>query len=163
MTGEFINVAIVATILGAATVGGIFFGFSSFIMAALGRVGPEAGIAAMQAINVTVLNRWFFGVFFGTALVALALTVLGLLTPGSPGSAWLVAGGLLYVVGCILVTIVFNVPLNERLAAADPASAAGRALWARYLTVWTRWNTVRTVASLAAAAVLLMAVIMAVV
>lgn len=159
MNGEIVNVAIIATTLGAATVGGIFFGFSSFIMAALGRVGPEAGIAAMQAINVTVLNRWFFGVFFGTAVVALALTVLGLLTPGSPGSAWLIAGGLLYVVGCILVTIVCNVPLNDRLAAADPASPAGRELWAHYLTVWTRWNTVRTVASLAAAASFVMALV----
>lgn len=159
MFTEIIDVAVIATILGAATVGGIFFGFSSFIMAALGRVEPEAGIAAMQAINVTVLNRWFFGVFFGTALAGLALAVLGLLTPGAPGSAWLVAGGLLYVVGCILVTIAFNVPLNNRLAAADPASPAGRDLWARYLTVWTRWNTVRTVASIAAAAALVMAVV----
>src|SRR5260370_18932212 len=39
------------------------------------------------------------------------------------GSAWLVVGGLLYVVSTFLVTIVFNVPLNDALAAIDPDNA----------------------------------------
>lgn len=40
-----------------------------------------------------------------------------------PGAIYLLIGGLLYLVGTILVTIVFNVPLNDGLAAVDPTSA----------------------------------------
>ena len=69
----------------------------------------------------------------------------------------MLAGGLLYVVGGFLVTIVFNVPMNNALAVVDPASAEGASYWTRYLTRWTAWNHVRTVACLAAAAALIVA------
>lgn len=64
----------------------------------------------------------------------------------------MLAGSVLYVVGTFLVTMICNVPLNDRLAAADPSSADSARLWATYLTQWTFWNTVRTLAALAAAA-----------
>jgi uncharacterized membrane protein len=51
--------------VGSGLVAGIFFAFSNFVMKALARVPPAQGIAAMQSINVVVLNRWFFAVFFG--------------------------------------------------------------------------------------------------
>jgi uncharacterized membrane protein len=63
-------------------------------------------------------------------------------------------GSLLYVIGTFLVTMVCNVPLNDALAVADPTSGDGARLWAGYLTNWTFWNHVRTVAALAAAALL---------
>jgi uncharacterized membrane protein len=47
------------------------------------------------------------------------------------------------------VTMVFNVPLNDSLAAAG---ADGDAIWADYLKTWTIWNHVRCLASLAAGA-----------
>ena len=50
--------------VGSGVVAGIFFAFSNFVMKALARVPPAQGIAAMQSINVVVLNRWFFAVFF---------------------------------------------------------------------------------------------------
>jgi uncharacterized membrane protein len=64
---------------------------------------------------------------------------------------------LLYFVGTFLVTLVFNVPLNNRLAAVNPDSAEGKALWTHYLSVWTAWNHVRTVAPLAAMACFILA------
>jgi uncharacterized membrane protein len=50
----------------------------------------------------------------------------------------------------------FNVPLNDALAAVDPASAEGARLWAGYFTRWTAWNHVRYAATLAGAASLTM-------
>lgn len=64
---------------------------------------------------------------------------------------------MLYLVGSFLVTIVFNVPRNNALAAVDQSSAQGTTLWASYLTVWTAWNHVRTAAALTAAAALSLA------
>lgn len=158
MANELISTVVVSTTLGAALVAGIFLAFSIFVMTALGRLPPEQGIAAMQSINVTVLNPWFFAVFFGTALGSIALALLGILSWGAPGSTYLVSGSLLYLIGCILVTIVFNVPLNHALAAVKPGSKEGAEMWTRYLSTWTTWNHLRTVASLAAAASFIMAI-----
>jgi uncharacterized membrane protein len=52
----------------------------------------------------------------------------------------------------VLVTMTCNVPRNERLARLSAADPAARSAWREYLDGWTRWNHVRTVASLAAAA-----------
>lgn len=141
-----------AAALGSALMAGTFFAFSTFVMRALGWLPPAEGIAAMQSINVAVINPWFLGVFLGTAIACAVLGVLSLLGWSAPGAAWRLAGGLLYLVGTIIVTMRFNVPLNDRLAAADAGSAAGAELWARYLADWTFWNHVRTAAPLAALA-----------
>jgi ketosteroid isomerase-like protein len=50
-----------------------------------------------------------------------------------------------------LVTIVFNVPLNNGLAAVDPTSADAVQIWTNYVKSWTAWNHVRTAAALVAA------------
>jgi len=75
---------------------------------------------------------------------------LAILRWREPGSVAIFAGGLLYVVGMAAVTEVFNVPLNNALAAVDPSSAEGTSLWTRYIQDWTFWNHVRTAASVAA-------------
>jgi uncharacterized membrane protein len=59
-----------ASALGCGLVAGLFFAFSNFVMKSLARLPSDQGIAAMQNINVDVLNRWFFVVFFGTGCVA---------------------------------------------------------------------------------------------
>ena len=143
--------------LGSGLIAGFFLAFSATVMWALERQPPPAGIAAMQAINVVVLNPIFLGVFFGTAILSLVLDIVALVRWSESGSRYLLAGSVLYFVGTFLVTLVFNVPLNNRLAAVEPDSAEGRTVWTHYLSAWTAWNHVRTVASLAAAACLILA------
>ena len=63
MENILISSLAVVTASGAILVAGVFFAFSTFVMGALGRLPPEQGIAAMQSINVVVLNPWFFGAF----------------------------------------------------------------------------------------------------
>ena len=147
-----------ASALGSGLMAGVFFTFSTFVMRALARQPAAHGIATMQSINVTVLNPWFLGVFFGTAATCSVLAFDSLVLRPVPGAWLLLAGSALYVLGTFLVTMVCNVPWNNRLAAADAASAAGQALWARYLSRWTAWNHVRTVAALAALAAFLLAI-----
>jgi hypothetical protein len=52
--------------LGSVRSAAVFFAFSNFVMPALARIPPAEGIHAMQAINVTVLNQLFLGIFMGT-------------------------------------------------------------------------------------------------
>ncbi|KVX09726.1 hypothetical protein WL02_24700 [Burkholderia ubonensis] len=136
--------------IGCGLMAGVYFAFSTFVMTSLGRLAPAAGVAAMNAINVDIVRSPFMPVFLGTTLASLALAILALLDRSEPGAIWIVAGGAIYVLGMFVVTMVFNVPLNDALSATDASSAEGGAFWARYLRDWTVWNHARTVASAAA-------------
>jgi uncharacterized membrane protein len=59
---------------------------------------------------------------------------------------FLIGGAVFYLAGTFLVTILGNVPLNNRLAAVPASDAASRATWQHYLSRWTMWNHVRTAA-----------------
>jgi uncharacterized membrane protein len=143
--------------LGSGLIAGAFFAFSTFVMRALARLPAAAGIAAMQSINVAVINPLFLGVFFGTAAACVAVMVAALMRWGQPGAAYLLAGGALYFVGTLLVTVVCNVPLNNSLAAVAPDDPGAAGRWARYVSRWTAWNHLRTLAALAALAFFIMA------
>jgi uncharacterized membrane protein len=143
--------------LGCGLIAGVFFAFSSFVMPALARLQPTQGIAAMQSINITVINPLFMTTFLGTGAACIFLAVSSLLRWHQPGAAYLLLGSLLYLVGTVGVTIVFNVPLNDALATVKPDSPDGVNLWASYLANWTNWNHIRGAAALAAAASLTIA------
>ncbi|WP_333478419.1 DUF1772 domain-containing protein [Allocoleopsis sp.] len=143
--------------LGCGLIAGVFFAFSSFVMSALARLQPTQGIAAMQSINITAINPLFMTVLFGTAAACIVLAVSSVLKWHQPGAAYLLLGSVLYLVGTILVTIVFNVPLNEALAKVEADSTNGANLWASYLGNWTFWNHIRAAAALGAAASLTIA------
>lgn len=146
MTGAVDGLAFGA-LLGAGLTGGVFFAFSTFMMAALDRLGPSAAVAAMNSINRVILNPWFLGLFLGTGAAGAAAAALAWMT-GS--SAAIVAGGALYLAGSILVTGTQNVPLNDALARVEPGGED--AMWRLYRERWTRWNHVRTAACAGATA-----------
>lgn len=141
-----------AALLGSGLIAGAFFVFSVAVMPALRRLPANEGMAAMQSVNVVVQNPIFLGVFMGTALLSVALAAATLLSWNPNASSLIIAGAVLYAIGTFLLTIVFNVPLNNALDAADPASAGGHEFWNNYLTNWTFWNHVRTIASTLATA-----------
>jgi uncharacterized membrane protein len=138
--------------LGAGLIGGVFFAFSTFIMKALAERPANQGTAAMQRINVTVLNPLFLGVFIGTAILAGIGFFAGFFPWGTARSVLLLLAGLSYVVGCFGVTMAFNVPRNEHLARLDAESPEAAAYWPVYVREWLLWNHVRTAASLVSAA-----------
>jgi len=148
-----------ASALGCGLIAGVLFAFSAFVMKALANLPPAEGIAAMQSINVVIINPLFMVAFLGTALACVALAVSSLFRWNEPGAVYLLAGSLLYLVGTVAVTGVFNVPWNDKLAAAEADSVDGAKLWHRYVAFWSAWNHVRTAAALAAAVLLTIALI----
>jgi uncharacterized membrane protein len=148
-----ITSAVIAALLGSALIGGVFFAFSSFIMNALARVPSSEGMAAMQSINVVVINRSFLGAFMGTAALSLFFVVYALVQWGESSSMYFLVGALLYFCGTFLVTIFGNVPLNDQLAALSTADQGAVEVWERYVERWTRLNSIRALASVAAALV----------
>lgn len=157
MIGALLVPLLFVAALGSGLAAGVFFAFSTFVMSGLARLPAPAGIAAMNAINVTVVTPIFMSLLFGTALVVAVVGVLALMNWHMAGSAYALIGALLYLAGVIVVTIVFNVPLNDQLAAVAPESAVGAELWQNYLSAWVGWNHVRTMAPLASMALFILA------
>lgn len=150
------SLAISFTVLaatGAGTMAGFFHSFSNVVMGALARIAPAAAIAAMQEINRVVLNPVFFLLFFGTGVTSL-VSVTFSLGGGSLQAAMLSAASIVYIVGVLGVTIACNVPLNSALIPVS-GDIRGVDIWRSYVLRWTRWNHVRTLASLATLALYL--------
>jgi len=153
---SFFAVTLLAA-LGCGLIAGAFFAFSTFVMKALARLPAGEGMAAMQSINVVVLNPMFLGVFLGTGVLCVGALIFS--WQHWPGSAaiCLAVGSVLYLVGTLLVTIRFNVPRNNALASIARTDPNASQLWARYVVSWTIWNHVRTAAALAASAAFIIA------
>jgi uncharacterized membrane protein len=148
---RLLDVIALLSALGCGLMAGFFFAFSTVIMKALGKVPPAQGVMAMQTINVVVINPLFLAPFLGTAASCVFMIVAALRGGHDPRASYWLAAGAFYLVGTLLVTMVFNVPRNNALAAVAPDTSEAARLWATYLTTWTMWNHVRTIAALAAA------------
>ena len=157
MINEILSASTFLAALGCGLMAGVFFTFSTFVMKALASLPPAQGIAAMQSINVAVINPWFLTTFLGTAMLCATVGVTSLLAWHRPGAVYLLVGSALYLFGTVLVTGACNLPQNTALASAEPTSANAANLWSAYVVSWTNWNHVRTVAALAAGASLTIA------
>ncbi|MGI8693118.1 MAG: DUF1772 domain-containing protein [Geodermatophilaceae bacterium] len=134
-----------------ALMGGVFFAFSTIVMSGLRRLSHPGGLVAMQSINAAV-GPVFLAALFLPALACVALGLDAMLDLGAEDARLRLAGSLLYLLGAIVLTIGYHIPRNLRLDAVDTAQPDAAANWLRYAADWTRWNHVRAIASLAAAA-----------
>ena len=148
---------VIATALACGLMSGALYAFSAFVMAGLGRLPSEQGIQAMQSINVTAVRPGFMTGFFGTTLACVAVAISAIVNWDQNVSIWLLLGAGLYLVGMFVVTVAYHVPQNNKLAATSPTGKDAEEVWSHYLTEWTKWNHLRWISSLAAAAVLTIA------
>lgn len=145
--------------LGSGLIGGAFFAFSAFVLAALARLPEPTGIAAMQSMIAAIKTPLFLAVFFATAALAALLGIAATLRWSEPGALYLLIGSLLYLNGPFGVTLLKNLPLNDKLAATKPESAEGRRFWGEFRAAWGLWNHVRWVGALGASAAFILALI----
>ena len=157
MIDGFLFVLTLVTALACGLVAGFFFAFSTTVMKALARLLAAQGVAAMQSINVVVINPLVMVALFGTALACGVLVVAAFVEWGEPYAVYLLVGGLAYLAGVILLTGGYHVPRNNALATLDPNDRDAESQWNRFVRTWTAWNHVRTVSPLASAAILTIA------
>lgn len=144
MTNSLVTFLLWFEAIGCGIMAGIYFAFSAFIMASLSKIVPSAGIVAMQSINLVIVRTSFLPLFFVTSLGALLLAIVAIVNWGAAGGLPMFIGSVIYVAGMFLCTVLLNVPLNNKLAAVDPATETGTSVWDEYLEKWTRWNHIRT-------------------
>ena len=145
--------------LATAAAGGMMYVFSTFVMRGLDRTGPVDAITAMRGINAEANgNPAFLLAYFGATILALVVGVIAVVQLNQPGSWWLLIGAILSILGAI-ITMVFNVPLNNQLDTVNPdglSTADAAREWQAYFSTWTAWNHARTITSFLGAALLLL-------
>lgn len=147
-----------AAAVSSAAVGGLFYAFSTFVMKGLDRTDPTDALSAMRGINAEAQANAPFLIFFaGSTLLAAVVGMLAAMRLSQPGSGYLLAGAVLAVLAFV-VTMAFNVPLNNHLEALNPSAlSAADAVreWQAYLVPRTNWNHVRTVSPLCGSVLML--------
>lgn len=115
---------------------GIYFIFSNTIMKALRRTRNGAEI--MVDINQVILNPVFMTcfIFSGISSLWFALTASGTLA----------LGGAVFFAGTTLLTMIKNVPLNNKLRDTTKPELRQR-VWQQYLSVWVFWNHIRSISA----------------
>lgn len=140
----------VTAVTGSAVAGGFYTAFSAVVMPALRSRPATEAVQTMNSINKNAVRPPFMTVFFGTAVASTLVGVGGIAAADVPGFLR-TSGAVLYLFGFGL-TIARNVPLNSRLATLPVAEAVRQ--WPGWGRLWTRSNTVRTVASTVGAALM---------
>ncbi len=137
----------VATI-GCGLIAGIFLTFSDFVMRSLKLTETSAGIEAMQVINREVYRSIFMVLLWLMLALSAYLIVYGFLALNALASGLVVTGGMLYFLGMLVVTMVFNVPMNKVLDKMDFTSTATKTYWTDvYLPRWVFWNSIRAIST----------------
>jgi uncharacterized membrane protein len=139
---EYLPLIVAIAITGSGVVTGLLFAFSNFVMRALQDLPAEHGMFAMQRINQTIINPIFLIFFMGTPVLCLIIGVLSALEIGASGHAYFLAGAVVYLLGPFGITMLFNVPLNNKLA--EKALSESAEAWPLYRKKWQRWNHIRT-------------------
>lgn len=148
-------VIFVALVL-AGTLAGFFLTYAFTIMPGLATTDDRTFVAAFQGLERTLRGdtfdygiNWpvFLGFFGGPFIIAVAIA----LNRSRPIVWWLVAALVLHI-ATIVITVSFNVPLNNELSAAgDPNTIDAAQVRADFREGWWRaWNLVRSATSLGA-------------
>ena len=137
---------------------GFFYAWSVSVIPGTRKVVDSTYLEVMQHINREILNPRFFLVFFGS-LIALAISTIQ--HYGNGVSFWLLlAATLTYLVGTLAVTGLGNVPLNDQLEALKLGELAPSQMTdfrSSYESRWNAFHRIRTIASVAAFLIALLA------
>lgn len=145
----FKSIILVTTGTMTALIAGLFFGFAVSVNGGLHRLKDSEYVAAMQSINIAIQNPLFLLTFFGPVILLPWVTFLY----REVDFALLFASSVLYIAGSFGLTIVGNVPLNEKLARFEISKAADKEIAdarEQFESPWNRLHAIRTIASVAA-------------
>jgi len=144
---RFLKPLAVLSLLFSGAMFGFFFAWVCSTMWGLDAADPNIAIAAMQAMNASVRNAAFAPAFFGTPFILLLTALVAWRSREARAALLFGGGGLLYLLGALLLTILIHSPMNDALALVETPMELPRAqeVWQDYSGPWQRWNTVRTI------------------
>ena len=149
MTLETLLLVVAGTL--TSLLAGLFFSFSVAINGGLSVLKDSEYVRAMQSINRVILNPVFLLTFMGP-VVLLPLVAFVHLANATQFTLLALAAAV-YIVGSFGVTVVSNVPLNDKLEAFKTEGASDQTITAartQFEKPWNRLHTVRTLAAIIA-------------
>lgn len=116
---------------------GLYFIFSNTVMKSLKNM--ESGADVMVEINRVIVNPVFMAIFIlsGVGSVYFIFTAEGALR----------ISGVIFFIGTTVITIIKNVPLNNKLE-EKVAPNLRKEFWREYLQRWVFWNHLRTLSGI---------------
>ncbi len=151
------DIILIATTTAAALMAGLFYAYSCSVVIGLGKLNDVEYLKAMQSINREIQNPVFFAAFLGIVPLFPLNTYLH---ANQPNFLLLVAAMLIYLIGVFGVTVAGNIPLNNGLENFNILSADNDAIQAQRALFENKWNTlnhVRTICSIIAVVLLIIA------
>jgi len=145
------NLILLITALATALITGLFYGYSCSVNIGLGQLTDKEYLNAMQVINTSILNPWFFLSFTGTLLLLPISAWMQFYSANTIGSSLLLAATLIYIIGVFGVTAFGNVPLNEQLASANLQTLSVQnisAVRTAFEKPWLHYHQIRAWASI---------------
>ncbi len=161
---SILELSLLFSTLLCSLVAGLVLTFAIVIMPGIRTLGDLGLLQAFKAIDRIIQDGQliFMIVWLGSAVALIVSTVLGIRHLQGFDQLLLSTACAAYLLGVQLPTITINVPLNNRLQARDLASlneAELAAARAEFEPRWIRWNSIRTVAAIFTAVLLLILLI----
>lgn len=148
MTSTWFFIVCQFSVIACGLVSGVFLTFSDFVMRSLDGARTAAGVEVMQGINREVFRSVFMVLLLGMSALSPFVIGYAYFRVAGSASALIMTGGAIYLAGVFVVSLVFNVPMNNRLEAKDCSGPDASTYWTNsYLPRWTFWNSVRAIAS----------------
>jgi len=116
---------------------GVYFIFSNTVMTSLAKANN--GAAIMGAINEDILNPIFKLMFIISAVLSAYFAVFAPSIELNERVAYAV-----FFIGTFVVTLVKNIPDNNRLKAQLKSPQELSQVWQDYLKHWVFWNHIRS-------------------
>ena len=157
--GIFQATLILATIL-CSLVSGFLFAFAVVVMPGIRSLNDREFIRAFQVMDRVIQNNQpiFMLVWVGSVVVLITSVVLGIGQLDGGGRLLIIFATIVYLLGVQLPTITINIPLNNKLQTLDVDTineTEQKAARENFETRWNRWNSIRTVLSSLASALLI--------
>lgn len=154
------NTSLFATAILAALIAGLFYSYSCSVNIGLNRLPDDQYLAAMQSINVAILNPMFFLSFMGSLIMLPLSAWLSYKAQHVTQANYLITAAAVYIIGAFGVTIFGNVPLNDQLAQFDLATASAAEIKHQRVIFeipWNKLHSIRTLASILSLALVVIA------
>jgi len=146
-TNVLIGVGVVLTGLLA----GLYYGWAVSVMPGLRQASDRTTVEALWQMNRAIQNPVFFVSFAGAPILSLWALIRARRGGSSENLRWVAVAFALNALG-LLVTIAFNIPLNNKLDKAFGPTHPGNLAATRhhFENPWIAWNIVRTIVTTAA-------------
>ena len=145
---KFIDLILISTASFTGLMAGFFFSYSVSVSLGLGKLGDNEFLNAMKQINREVQNPLFFICFFGSLIL---LCVANINYKNNSLFPFMLFAFLVYAIGVFLVTVLVNVPLNNKLDNFNIATATeltANKMRKIFENRWNFWNNIRTISSI---------------